>query len=881
MKKLFFLFAIIVLFAGNLFGQGVAVGTGFAQRGGGGTITGITFDGEGIVIGSPADSLIIEIPVSIEATLSVILSTGAEFRISHDATNYANFAVAADGALTIATVDAAAAEADINLNPDGLVGIKTAVPTVELDVTGAIAASTNVNWGGQYQLGEVFEGMPYFRNTTAGDIFFRIQPLDMDGGDNVLMNFDVIGQPGGGDRETLVLGYVAAQTSYQMYSYEAGSGVLRPIQFGHNANPRALIIEIDNDIVMEAGDLTIGVAGSSEITPTLSIIGDADSDAEDTDETFAITITPASDPTDALITATTTQSAGFDFDMPLIASTLTSDVSLSVGAGSPSSAFHIKAIPPGAVGTGPAGQIIIQTPSDDITANVFITGYDSDGSGAPEDQLWYLGSAAASNSDITFVNRQNASLTLGTNDLYRLFLENDGDVQLRKTNATAIVDGTSIAEIQFFGDDDTALADEIVGKIETIATSTWTNGNEDAKMVLNVANNGVLNVNQLVLNTDGSVDVNGAFTASTVTSDAGVAGTIGLFTTSITTGDDVLNNDGVFTVISATGINAIVATGDAVPRITLTNSTGTESGFIEMGTASLKIATSTEDLFIENNEAAGLIQLNMNVDKNSPTGGHVLISTAGANDEMTASSGEQFFLSSRSRVMQTGTASLVDLLVDRLEDDAVASGQDYLMALRLLGSPRFSVQTDGVAIFTAAPVFASYTRHIDLDIGAAVLGPNAPTATTIGTSRGLGFDADNQAIYVEFDIPSDWDGASNMNFNIHWHGTSGDAVANTEKVKWDSHYRSVAIGEAVDNGTLVTATTTFTGGASEGDKETYQTVIVIVYTGGNQPLTAGDILYMQIDRDVTGEAGGGGSYSGLGIITLVELEYTSIANASH
>ncbi|KKM72356.1 hypothetical protein LCGC14_1421340 [marine sediment metagenome] len=192
-----------------------------------------------------------------------------------------------------------------------------------------------------------------------------------------------------------------------------------------------------------------------------------------------------------------------------------------------------------------------------------------------------------------------------------------------------------------------------------------------------------------------------------------------------------------------------------------------------------------------------------------------------------------------------------------------------------------TISSGEVVTFVQAPVFASYTRHLDLDIGAAVLGPNAPTATTIGTSRGLGFDADNEAAYVEFEIPSDWDGASNMNFNIHWHPTSGDAIANTEKIKWDAHYRSVAIGEAVDNGTLVTATTTFTGGASEGDKETYQTVIVIVYTGGNQPLTAGDILYIQVDRDVTGEAGGGGSYSGMGIITLVELEYTSNALASH
>jgi hypothetical protein len=160
------------------------------------------------------------------------------------------------------------------------------------------------------------------------------------------------------------------------------------------------------------------------------------------------------------------------------------------------------------------------------------------------------------------------------------------------------------------------------------------------------------------------------------------------------------------------------------------------------------------------------------------------------------------------------------------------------------------------------------------------LGPNAPTATTVGTARGLGFDADNEAAYLVSEIPLEWDG-SNMAIEIHWYPTSGDAVANTEKVKFDVHYRSVAAGEAIDNGTLVTATTTFTGGASETDKEYYVTSVTIVYTGGNQPLTVGDELVMQLDRDVTGEAGGGGSYSGMAIIMKVELEYTAIKTGTH
>ena len=47
----------------------------------------------------------------------------ALFKMAYDATNYATFAVAADGALTITTVDADAEEADIILVPNGEVKI--------------------------------------------------------------------------------------------------------------------------------------------------------------------------------------------------------------------------------------------------------------------------------------------------------------------------------------------------------------------------------------------------------------------------------------------------------------------------------------------------------------------------------------------------------------------------------------------------------------------------------------------------------------------------------------------------------------------------------------------------------------------------------------
>lgn len=178
--------------------------------------------------------------------------------------------------------------------------------------------------------------------------------------------------------------------------------------------------------------------------------------------------------------------------------------------------------------------------------------------------------------------------------------------------------------------------------------------------------------------------------------------------------------------------------------------------------------------------------------------------------------------------------------------------------------------TETIIRLAGKVILDNYLRHHDITISSATLGPNVPTATTVGTFRGLGFDADNEAVYFVIEIPPDWNAVSDMTLVVHWFSTSGDIIANGETVKWDASYRSIAEGEAVDNGTVVVATGTFTGGASEIDKEHYQTPLTIVYSGGNQPLVAGDDIGFQFDRDVSGD-----TYSGAGIVYKVDLVYYS------
>ena len=67
-----------------------------------------------------------------------LYKVGTQLKLSGGAADYATFAVAADGALTITTNDTDAAEADIILMPDGNVGIGTTSPSDPLTVEGII-----------------------------------------------------------------------------------------------------------------------------------------------------------------------------------------------------------------------------------------------------------------------------------------------------------------------------------------------------------------------------------------------------------------------------------------------------------------------------------------------------------------------------------------------------------------------------------------------------------------------------------------------------------------------------------------------------------------------------------------------------------------------
>ena len=197
-----------------------------------------------------------------------------------------------------------------------------------------------------------------------------------------------------------------------------------------------------------------------------------------------------------------------------------------------------------------------------------------------------------------------------------------------------------------------------------------------------------------------------------------------------------------------------------------------------------------------------------------------------------------------------------------------------IIGLVLIPSIAYAVQTGLTG--EAQERYTSYTRHHDVGSNAASQGVTAPSPITQDTTRCLGFDADNEQAFLIFEIPPEWDGASDMLLNVDWYPEAGDVLVDAETVKWDMSYRSIADNEAIDNGTLATASATYTQSGAGTDKEAIETQITIDYDGANQPLTAHDEIIIVTNRDVTTD-----TYSGSGVICKWELEYTANKLATH
>lgn len=252
----------------------------------------------------------------------------------------------------------------------------------------------------------------------------------------------------------------------------------------------------------------------------------------------------------------------------------------------------------------------------------------------------------------------------------------------------------------------------------------------------------------------------------------------------------------------------------------------------------------------------------LTLDKSQDQAAILTVQPNGTSVEFTASSGTQYGIFTTAEIEQTGTAQFIHHYMG-IDDTTSGSGQDYGLVIDWGrdATYEFAIQDDG-EIDTSV-----WTVDYVLRPGSQALGPTAPSWETNDSCVGRGYDADAERSTLSFEVPSCWNGTSDLTLKIYWCPTSGDAPADTETVKWDAEWRSIDWGtEDVDNGTLATGTVTYTQVGAGDDKDSFEHEITIPYTGGNQPLASGDVISIQFDRDVSGD-----SYSGIGIVHLYEM----------
>ena len=402
--------------------------------------------------------------------------TTKQLELKYDGTNTFDITLLDDGHTTFTTVDPDGVEADINFNPDGNVGIKTAAPSTALEVTGRVTASTGFTDGTFTVDGSgVFTGVGTFtfgngailNNTDANNLVVTEANIDFDGA-------------------------VTAST------LTSDAGII-----GTSVFPAVTNVGTIGDATTiwntgTSGTWTLG-DDSDNVSGKLFVVG-ADNDLGD---------------------------IGITADDALLISGFTGAVVLH-----PDGATQVTRIGSGAfeVHTDGAGHIVNSRAQSNNNPNTWAT-FKAAGSHASKtavnlnhgigdfafypydgDEYVYAASimvsmdGGVSNNDtptkITFRTTLDGTKVLEEH----LRIDNAGDVRITKQpDGTAIVNGTDLMILNGFGDDDTADSDEIAFQILVEATGTWTDGAEDAKATFMVADDGVLNANQLVLDTDAGV----------------------------------------------------------------------------------------------------------------------------------------------------------------------------------------------------------------------------------------------------------------------------------------------------------------------------------------------------------------------------------------
>ena len=190
-----------------------------------------------------------------------LFSIATQLKLSYDATNYTTFDVAADGLLTITTVDPDGAEADIILVPDGNVGIGVTDPSAKLEL---FSTAT--------QLKLSYDATNYVDFTVANDGHLTILNVGTDPDLTISAGSDDTGDLSKGNlyliapAEQIYIGHDSSWTDNGVNIYAPNNTGTDPHVKFHNSNTEYLKF-----VVGANGDTTISTAGSGTTDSHLTL----------------------------------------------------------------------------------------------------------------------------------------------------------------------------------------------------------------------------------------------------------------------------------------------------------------------------------------------------------------------------------------------------------------------------------------------------------------------------------------------------------------------------------------------------------------------------------------------------------------------------------
>ena len=141
-------------------------------------------------------------------------------------------------------------------------------------------------------------------------------------------------------------------------------------------------------------------------------------------------------------------------------------------------------------------------------------------------------------------------------------------------------------------------------------------------------------------------------------------------------------------------------------------------------------------------------------------------------------------------------------------------------------------------------------------------GGTAPTETVRGGVAGFLFDADGEIIYIQFCVPKDWDGESDITLVLHCVLNAVETA--DDDIDWETSTISVADHEDVDTAGTQTPGASHDIGAFTAAGTLHLVEITLDYDDGTCPISANDNISITLSR--TANVGGAGYVDGVLLI---------------